>query len=436
MKKLYFSLILLCWFLAAHAQVTINAYVQDKFSGYKEGDSVRIYGFVKNPEGQGDFLIKKNDDYKRIPVSKVKASNATLGFWDHLWFYNRAGEVYINGWDDNIRNDMQSDCRDFVQNLQKNQLLFDDAYVLDYLSQLVHKICPTKLNKPRDNYLNVYVMKSNDVQSFSFDNGTIVISTALLAGMKSESELAEALAKEVTNIVLEHNLVNLKHQIRAQRAANFWTGLAAVASTAAAVNSAAKGNDKFTFDDALAVTAATAIISNSIVEGIGAKYTNEQNTAAFNDGHLFVTTEYNKMEHKTPDEFNRIISEVLSYTAWQNFYALNYTESMKLINRLENAGIATEDDYLLKAKIYRTLYNTDESNYEALRCIKTAKGIGIVKLVDLSKEEGLLYLRIGDKVKAKTAFQEYLAGLEELQSKGDDCATEIKWVRNILYKNI
>jgi hypothetical protein len=409
--------------------------VKKKFSAYNEGDSVNLYGYIKNLDNSGDFIIQQNGEYKRIAGSKFNVIASKLEFWDHLWFYNRAGEVLTKGWEYDLRNDLFSDCKEFVQNLQKNRLLFEDDYLQDYLSQLVHKICPTKLNKPRNSFLTVFIMKSNETLSFSFDNGTIVLSTALLAGLKSEGELVRVLSKEITNIVLEHNILNLKQEIRAQRVANFWTGFAAIASTAAAINSAVKGNNNFTFDDAIAVTLATNMISSSILERVGAKYSDDQlNKAAFYSD-VFFKTDYSKIELKTPDEYNKSISSVISYNAWQHFYALNYSDAMDLINRLENAGIASEDDYLLKTKIYRLIYNTEESNYEALRCIKTAKKLGVIKLVDLSKEEGLLYLRIGDKAKAKIAFDEYRSGLEELQAKGNDSDQELRWVRNVMFKN-
>lgn len=434
MKKIYLLLVLIAAYSVVNAQVTVNASVKKKFSRYNEGDSVTLYGYIKNLDNTGDFIIKEDGEYKRISSTKFNVVNSKLGFWDHFWLYNRAGDILTRGWDSDLRNSLFSDCKEFIQNLEKNELLFEDDYLQDYLSQLIHKICPTKLNKPRNNYLTVYVMKSNEAQSFSFDNGTIILSTKLLAELKSEEELVRTLSKEITNVVLEHNLFNLKQKIRADRAASFWTGFAAVASTAVAVNSAVNGKHNFTFNDALAVTLATNLISNGILESMGAKYSDEQLNRATFYSDLFFKTEY-KTELKTPDEYNRIISNVISYNAWQHFYALEYNDAMDLINRLENAGIATEDDYLLKAKIYRTIYNTDESNYEALRCIKTAKNLGIIKLVDLSKEEGLLYLRIGDKSKAKIAFEEYRSGMEELQAKGGESDSELRWVRTVMFKN-
>lgn len=436
MKKLYFALLLAFLFSAVNAQVLVKAVVASKFLNYQEGDSIDLYGFVKsNLDNSTYMLVKKGDEYKRIPTSNFRLNSNSLAFWDHVWFYNRAAEVMTKGWDNELRRDLLNDCRDFIQNLKKDKLLFDDDYLQDYLTQLAHKICPTKLNKPKNSYLTVYVMKSNEPQSFSFDNGTIVVSTNLLASLTSESELVNVLAKEVANIVLEQNLLNYKQQIRAEINAKIWTGIAAVATTAAATYDAVKGNNRFTFDDAYAVTAATSLISSGIMERIGVNFSKEQLAVATNFQNLFFSTKYDKMDHKTPDEYNRIISDVISYSAWQHFYAFNYTEALGLVNRLENAGITSEDDYLLKAKIYRTIYCSEESNFEALRCIKLAKNISPTKLIDLYKEEGLLYLRLADKAKAKTAFDEYRAGLEELQAKGGDSSSDLRWVRNTMYKN-
>jgi len=436
MKKAYFLLALLFLCSFANSQVTLTAVVVKKFSDYQVGDSVKLYGFTKSRfDDSEEVLIKKGAEYKAVSASKFSINGTQMGFWDNLWFYNRSGEVLTKGWENDLRTDLLMDCREFIQNLQKNKLLFEDDYLQDYLSQLVHKICPTRLNKQKNSQLTVYVMKSRDPQSFSFDNGTIVISSALLAGANTEGDLVKILSKEITNVVLEHNLLNLKQQIWAQRTTNFWTGFAEVAATAAAISNSGNGSNNFTYGDAIAITLAANLISSGIMERIGANYTVDQLSKADFYSNLFLKTGYSKMEHKTPDEYTRIISDVISYTSWQNLYALNYSDAINLINRLENAGVATEDDYLLKAKIYRTLYNTDESNYEALRFVAKAKTIGLTKLVDLDKEEGLLYLRIGDKAKAKLAFEEYRTGLEDIQAKGGDNSTEIRWVKNIMFKN-
>ena len=105
-----------------------------------------------------------------------------------------------------------------------------------------------------------------------------------------------------------------------------------------------------------------------------------------------------------------------------------------MILKLGNAGCAEENDYLLMAKIYMEIYNTDESNYEALQFIKTAKKIGVLNLIDLSKQEGLIYLRLNDKAKAALAFEEYKKGLESQTVLNEDDRNELAWVNDVLYK--
>jgi hypothetical protein len=436
MKKILL-LLLPFFFSSAFSQVTMKAIVNKKNAGFNEGDTAVIYGFTKSAvDNSEEFIIKKNGDYKTVSASKYNVIQPIADFWEKLWFYNRSRDIMLNGWDIDLRTRQTTDSREFVQNLQTNKLLLDDDYVQDYLSQMIHNICPKKIPRPKDSYLTISIMKSNESQSFSFSNGTIVVTTSLLANLKTEQELVKVLSKEIANIVLDHNILNMKQQIKAQRAANFWTAFAAVASTAAAVSSASKGNYNFTFDDAIVVTAATSLISSSIMESVGANYSLEQTSSANTNAQIYVKTEYPKWEQKTQDDYTRVVSSIITYTAWQHYYAFNYTEAIAFINRLENAGVAVEDDYLLKAKIYRALYNTDEANYEALRCIHKAKSLGNTKLIDLSKEEGLLYLRLDNKEKAKAAFDEYKSGLEELQAKGDDSsASELQWLKGIMLKN-
>jgi hypothetical protein len=166
----------------------------------------------------------------------------------------------------------------------------------------------------------------------------------------------------------------------------------------------------------------------------GAIYSEDQEKKSDQLVNNYMSECYNKLIHKSPDDYNRIISKVLTFSAWQNFYSLKYREALEKLNRLGNAGCAEENDYLLMAKIFRTIYNTEESNYEALNFIKTAKKIGIVNLLDLSKEEGLLYLRLNDIPNAGIALEEYKKGLESLPVVNDDDRNELEWVKDVLYK--
>jgi hypothetical protein len=275
-------------------------------------------------------------------------------------------------------------------------------------------------------------MKSDEIKSVSFDNGTIVVTTGLLANTKNEQELVKILSREISRIVLDFNYQNIQRQIKSQSLSNFLTILSELASSTLVSNN--DNDNQFTFDKAIAVNSSANLLSYNILDSQGAIYSEDQEKKSDQLVNNYMSECYNKLIHKSPDDYNRIISKVLTFSAWQNFYSLKYREALEKLNRLGNAGCAEENDYLLMAKIFRTIYNTEESNYEALNFIKTAKKIGIVNLLDLSKEEGLLYLRLNDIPNAGIALEEYKKGLESLPVVNDDDRNELEWVKDVLYK--
>ena len=409
--------------------LTINAI------GYHKGDTVEVKAHLPASENFPEqFLLTNGNRQRWLKSDVVKRVELINDFWDSYWFYYRSGEIQKKGWDSDLRSELKTNCKDFIQDATDNKLIFDDDLLVDYLYQLVHKICSGKLYKGYNTNFSVVVFKANEANSFAFDNGTIVLTTKLLSQTKSEKDLVKILAKQVANIVLDHQLLNLKQQISAGRSAAFWTGLVGVASTVAAASNESKGSDDFTMDDAENLTRAAYIFSSSIGEQMGVKLSNVQDKNANNISELYVSKYYDGWNKQTNDEYLRDISNVLTYTAWQNYYQKNFNEALQLVTRLENAHVASNEDFLLKAKIYRMLYTTDEANYEAIRCLEIAKSLGNVQLVEIFKEEGLLYLRINNLDKAASAFSEYRKGLEEMQKSGSDCTEELRWVSNLMQK--
>lgn len=56
------------------------------------------------------------------------------------------------------------------------------------------------------------------------------------------------------------------------------------------------------------------------------------------------------------------ISSALSLTAWQEYHHHNYDQAMRYMDRVFELGITNEEDYLLRAKLTRTLLNSHQGN--------------------------------------------------------------------------
>jgi hypothetical protein len=80
---------------------------------------------------------------------------------------------------------------------------------------------------------------------------------------------------------------------------------------------------------------------------------------------------------------------------------------MSYMDRVFQLGIASEEDYLLRAKLTRTLSNSYQSNAEALRYINTALVMHDFDFVEALAEKGLILIRLGEVAQAREVFVDY-----------------------------
>lgn len=425
--SLFLILALLGW--NAQSQTRKAIILKNRF-GHKAGDTIELKGHFPSFESFPEkYYVWDGYNYRRAKPSLFHVIDSSSNFWDNIWYLYRSGEITRKGWGESLRRQLQEDRRVITEQFDRDHLLFEDDLLKDYLYQLVRTICPMPLHKGFQTDFKIYVLKSTEPKSFSFDDGTIVISTAKLIQLSNEKELVKTLADEVGNIVLDHQYKNLRRNVNARNGAAVFTALVGVTTTALAIENEAKGKNTFTMDDARALTAATAIITDISLENMGVNPTWEQLSQTAVISRKYMRENDSLWKDENTLSFMKRIAGVYTYSAYQEYYKSNFNGALSLVNKLDNSNLASQDDYLLKAKLYRILYATDESNYEALKYLKLAKDAAPTKNVDIFKEEGLIYMRMNEDEKAVASLQEYKTGLQEL---GDADENELRWVNSTL----
>lgn len=147
------------------------------------------------------------------------------------------------------------------------------------------------------------------------------------------------------------------------------------------------------------------------------------------------------------DNYNLTISFVTTFNAALEYGSKNYIACEKLVDQNIKAGIAVEEDYILKAMAMRILYSSVEKNLEAIDYLNTAKGLDIVPSNAVYKQARITYLGLGQKAKAIESFNQYLEAISrEIESikayyidyindsKYNYWADEMNWTRKMIYK--
>ena len=402
--------------------------LKNTFFGSK-GDTINLYGRRYNSNVSANQYLIWGTEYRYVNENKIKLVEKEYDFWENIWFNYRAADLKKDGWQYLSR--VKEDATEFYNQLLQNNLIYYDDFFTDYLYHLVNKIHITKLIKKEPTNFSVVIMKSNEEKYFVFDNGLIVLTTGLIANTKTEKDLVMVLAKCISHIVLEHNIVNIKKQIIAQNRSEFWGGVAAVVSSAAMVYSNTQNNSYFSADEIVLVGASAYLLTKYVLEEVGANYSVVQHRSCKNlakkyfdeNGNLFLTTDH---------DYQKKISGIVSYTAWQYFHALDYYHSLELVNRIKKENALVAEDYLLLIKLKRLIDSSEKSCYEILSIISTARKNGGSGLIELFKEEAMIFIRLNKKDKAKASLSAYKNGLIRLQENGMNVIPEISSVEQLI----
>ncbi len=445
----------------------------------------------RNPDEA--FASSNGIEFKYLKNFEVQSLNDVDYEWSSLLLMNDFfPSLMDNGLQYDVRNQLEDENLDYLEQLEKKGQFFKDDYFEDYLNSILSKIHTSTLNDGRPGNLTVKIFKKSEPNAFCLSNGTILISTGLLSTMESEDELVGILAHEAAHFVLDHQILNFNKQQDRKKRAEFWSGLA-VAAAATTDLLLAKNNKNYTFGVlTYSAAMAAAIIAPEILDRLGAKYSKEQeyeaDKAARNisnvlnydkEGitialkrirkHLVSTGNYLALSggetHPNIDvrikydfspinsskftqmEYLKKVSTISTYNAKNELWNFaHFEKAMYLADNNIKSGVATELDYIIKATILRRTNSEKAKIEEALALIQKAKTIAYTESLLIDKEEGITLLRLNRNLEAKKAFEVYLTNLLAYQkavdtdnnnSNDSDSAIteEILWTKKMIFKS-
>jgi hypothetical protein len=403
-------------------------------NGYSAGDTVDVFGFKQSSTGKSSYLIGKGFNEKYVSSAKLELLDDNLDYWHVVWLENQSFHINSSGWQTDLRSTLRDDFYEYASQMEINGLVFRDEYLEDYLRQLLIILHPKALIKEVPSRLNVLMITAIKPEVFTFDNGTIVITTGMLAKTRSEQELMAILSEQTAHVVLDHNLMNLTTEIRNENNAEFWSAFATIASAVAMEFSNVRYGTNFHVGDLVLTGLSAAAISDALVMSAGASYTNEQKERSKNLSNAFMDDlqQRENFEFLPDKEYMINISTALSLTAWQEYHHHNYDQAMRYMDRVFELGIANEEDYLLRAKLTRTLSNTYQSNAEALRLINTALAMNDFNFVEALAEKGLILIRMGEVAEARAVFVTYKEAVYDMPNIPP--GRNLTWANRMLIK--
>ncbi|MEO0471917.1 MAG: hypothetical protein AAF206_19985 [Bacteroidota bacterium] len=389
MKHILFACLLtlnLPFLSSLFAQQSYEGILRKNAGGFQAGDKVKLIACRINPEyGPQIFFINKLGDAKSINARHITMVSQPEDFWTESWWkYRSTGVLKATNLKRNRIQTYQLEREQFEAAIGNGNVGTEDAFQEDYLQQLLHRIHPAPLGKYIDqqHYLTAYLLPTDKNLPVFYQHGAIVIPPLWLAKFEYEHQLAQELANLVAHIILEHKVSN----------ASF-------------------------LDNQLIGVRALRPEQTSLALQLAKEY------IAQADYDLFETP-------SNRDAFTRKISGSILLAAREAYARQEYEKAISSIDRLITVNAASEEAYLLKARIYRRLYNSESSNRTALTFLQKAQSLSTTTNLDILSEQGLVYMRLGDYEKAKVSFFSYDKGLASIGGYEE----ERRWVKEMLFQ--
>lgn len=467
MKKLLIIIMLLVACTKLNAQeikCSLKATTVKNTQGVRNDMTLNITGFSWETIDKQTYIFIHTAEIEK-PLRFLNAGTIPLNIdtqnvqdiWDSHIFRYVIPQLATYGFQHSIRTELEEETLKYIQIIQNNGLTLNDPYLENYLYSLVAKIVPTHFLDGRPNNINIVIQQSPTINACCYPNGTIVITSGLLANLHSEDELVAILSHEIAHFVLDHSVQSINAEVERMERAAFWANFATL--TTALIEGVMAYNSDYYIPGAatMSVAALSSIITTNVNQQLGMQYNHnqefmadavakevltklgydpnalatalyrieqeyirERNSAMYFSSHSHPALQKRIQKAGTPynavnKKYEQIASFAVTNAAKMKFESKRFNQCYQLVSQNIENGIATIDDYLLKANCLLYLSNTEASNLEALDMINIAKQMDIDN-INIYKAEIIAYLRLSDYATTQSLLKEYINRLHQLNN--------------------
>lgn len=381
-----------------------------------------------------------------------------------------------------LRQEQRLEAEQYLSELKRNNLFYEDAAIEDYLQCLLLDMMPDKRILNREIGVPVVrLLKSEAPDIMMLGNGVLLISTGMLAALDTEQEMKALMLREITHYMLDHALVTIQQNItRANRAA-FWGSIidGVVAATERtlyerydfyqpgllfATNDVVQSLVNLDIARRMGVDYAPKLekeadkVAISYMECMGGSkdalasalhklndyYLRENDVSTLSKYGTYGTLEERLKDMAKPElqlvdrEFLVKMRSVVSFEATMQDYHKKYRNARLLAMKNINNNLACADDFLMVARGTMKQTNTSESNAECLLYLDKADMVSEVEDVNITKMRILLMLRENMTINAVDMIKKYQSQLDVLfqqphtEEDAEWIAAEHLWAEQLL----
>ena len=486
MRSFLVLLSCLCIGLTASAQaykVDLDATLLKNFEKIKKGEKVKITSVVHDVIEGKNYNTNLEDVYSIVIGTDTIQVNSKIGdrfnfrydnvqdLWDEQIICNVLVSLQKKGTQNSLRNEMEEEALDYISKQKEYNMVLNDPYLENYIYSLIAKIAPVDIVDGRPGNVNIVIIDNPTLNAGMYSNGTMVIHTGLLSALHTEDELVAILSHEIAHFVLDHSVQNVNKATSRKKRAEFWAALATGLTAVAEGVAASKSNYYAPGAATLGMAVLSTTIASQIVERLGMNYNAEQEEEAdriavrvlelLGYDKNALATALNRMQENmvkersnmmyfqsythpalvdrikkagipqniTSPKYEKEVSFAITSSARLKFEDRRFRQTLPLVDTNIKNGVATAEDYILKANCLLALHNDDASNNEVLSLINKAKAIDESN-INHYKAEILGNLRLRKFGIAQQLLQNYIVALNEMENHLKDIESDNTWEVN------
>ena len=418
-----------------------------------------------------------------LAAARQYADQLEHDFWEQAWARHLTTQANSNGtidWTYDDRQSLSEVTADYQRAIGEANGFWTHLQVQDYLQRQLLAVQPNPMMPGRPGAFRLRVLSTTTPNALALNDGTIILTTGLLATLRTEAQLQAVLAHEVAHVVLDHALATYRASKKNNRARKILgTVIGGVTSVVAPTIGGRRPLESTVYD--LSTGLATAYLDRDFIAAAGLTYDRRQERAAnqlaqawllthdhppealhtalqllrraglrendthgasFPDSHPGTTAERREVlaaalteaggsptvldaPLPTPDSaYDTPMAAVLEHEAELALSARRFHAARTALDRTLGTDWTTPETYLFQAIAVRNTTTDSAGAEEALALLERAEAASETAEPRIEAERALLRMRQGRPAQAREHLAHCLAQINEARTASDSTTTE------------
>jgi hypothetical protein len=379
MMKQFFTLLLPACLLPAPLAAQPSVWVEyQATAGSAEIARVSLLAIPWGAEHNETGIVRKSGDLSEMAMKRL-AFVEEPDAWMQMRLRNVPAEAYRWGWRLPDRQQARQAGQQALRGLAEAGVLLEDPMLHDYLGELLLRLHPLPLanhHPQAECHLRARVLAQEQARQAALPDGTLLLPIQQLLSFRSERDLAQWLCQLIAFVEADLPLARYNPDYNAM--------------------------DAFT-------------PSSSLISKLNASVL------------VWMAPQLDRMAWADSASFVRRLAPALQYAGWLEYQRQNYQAALRLCDRLIVHEAATTETFLLKALIYKQIYNTPMALQTAYSYLVRAESLSETPRSEVMAEKALLLIRMQKLEEALKVLEGYRQLMERQQN-----LRELIWAEDMI----